>query len=149
MEYSRLYFWYLLLEMHLRKITLLADFQLRVLPLILSFSFNMPNPFKATATLITFLLFICSCTQSDKDKAPEQHIIDLDKVSAIASKAKKYCQTRSLDTDYFILINLDRQSGLKHFYIWDFAAGNIAESYLVSHGCCDKLGAWTCRIKVL
>lgn len=98
----------------------------------------MSSPFKAVSLLIVALFFVCSCTHTDKAETLQQHIIDLDRVSEIATEAKQFCQNRNLNTDFFILIDLGRHSGLKRFYIWDFATGNIAESYLVSHGCCNK-----------
>lgn len=52
-----------------------------------------------------------------------------------ALEAKAYCKSKQLNTDFFFLIDLNKHSGLKRFYVWDFNNNNISSSFLVSHGC--------------
>jgi len=53
----------------------------------------------------------------------------------ISRKAKNYCRSRKLESDFYLLIDLSRHSGLKRFFIWDFKKDTIINSFLVSHGC--------------
>lgn len=97
--------------------------------------------FKSIVVSFTVLL-ISFCNQNIASKesnnnTPENEIsISLlkDKVSI----AKKYCQSKKLNTDYFFIIDLKQHSGLKRFYIWDFKKDTVVNSFLVSHGCAQN-----------
>lgn len=55
-----------------------------------------------------------------------------------AQDALQYCYRKSLNTDFFILIDLSVHSGKNRFFIWDFSKNAFTHSYLVSHGCCNN-----------
>lgn len=44
-------------------------------------------------------------------------------------------QKNHLNTDFFILADLGRHSGLNRFFVWDFDTEQIIQQCLVSHGC--------------
>jgi hypothetical protein len=85
--------------------------------------------------IVSFLcvLVVSSCDNSNVTS--EKLSIRNKDYSKLAKEAKSYCQNHDLNTEWFILIDLKRHSGLKRFYIWDFKTNKITESYLVSHGC--------------
>lgn len=62
-----------------------------------------------------------------------------------AQEAMRFCKQQDLNTDFYIHIDLSRHSGLKRFFIWDFAGDSISHSFLVSHGCCGSIWGmdWT------
>lgn len=58
-----------------------------------------------------------------------------------SEEAKTFCSEKKYNTDYCLLINMQKHSGLYRFYVWDFAKNHAVDSGLVSHGCCDNLWA--------
>lgn len=64
---------------------------------------------------------------------------DLVKTRQKAAEALKFCKSRKFNTDLCILIDMSLHSGVKRFFIWDFRKDTITNSFLVSHGCCDKV----------
>jgi len=78
-----------------------------------------------------FLLFSCVGTTTKKEK-PQ---IDISSLRTKSREAREFCISKGLETDFYILIDLARHSGLKRFYIWDLKMDTIADSFLVSHGC--------------
>lgn len=98
---------------------------------------------------IAICVFVFSCKKADNGEAKndiaENSIsikpnreIDLVKLRQKAKEAKVYCKTKGLENSFFILIDLKRHSGLKRFFVWDFAKDTITNSFLVSHGCADN-----------
>jgi hypothetical protein len=55
-----------------------------------------------------------------------------------AQQALAFCKQKGMNTDFCILIDMSRHSGLKRFLVWDFHKDSIDYGCLVSHGCCDK-----------
>jgi hypothetical protein len=84
--------------------------------------------------IVFFSVFWISCQTSVIDEKKFDKL-PIDLYVNKATEAKSYCQNHHLNTEWFILIDLKRHSGLKRFYIWDFKTNKITESYLVSHGC--------------
>jgi hypothetical protein len=78
------------------------------------------------------VLIACDPTPEKVEKPKEKPI---EQYKLKANQAKDFCARNHLNTDFFILIDLNRHSGLKRFYVWDFHQKQIKESYLVSHGC--------------
>ncbi|NEU07922.1 peptidase [Flavihumibacter sp. R14] len=61
-----------------------------------------------------------------------------DTIKSLREKGKQallFNKSKGYNTDFCILIDLSRHSGLKRFYLWDFKKDTIALSALVSHGC--------------
>ena len=82
---------------------------------------------------ISLSVLIACNSSADKIERPKERPIEQYKLKA--NQAKNFCASNHLNTDFFILIDLNRHSGLKRFYVWDFNKNKIRESYLVSHGC--------------
>ena len=78
------------------------------------------------------VLIACDPTPENVERPKEKPI---EQYKLKANQAKNFCASHHLNTDFFILIDLNRHSGLKRFYVWDFNKNKIRESYLVSHGC--------------
>lgn len=55
-----------------------------------------------------------------------------------ASEALVFVKENKMNDKKFILIDMNRHSGLKRFYVWNVEKDTIEKSYMVSHGCCDK-----------
>lgn len=98
-----------------------------------------------TYFIIVLLISIFSCKNVDNIPLIAQNEvsepkpgIDLNHLREKAKEANRYCKTKNLNTDFYILIDLKRHSGLKRFYIWDFKKDSIADAFLVSHGCGEK-----------
>lgn len=87
-------------------------------------------------SLLIFFGISCSNSSinSESDKAIPNEIY-----TSNAIKARDYCERNNLNTDFYILIDLKRHSGLKRFYIWNFKQNKITKSYMVSHGCGNHL----------
>ena len=84
--------------------------------------------------LLSFSLVFLACLgtpNTSEQKTP----VDLDKIKTYATSAKSYCQENHLNTDFFILADLGRHSGLNRFFVWDFDTEQIIQKCLVSHGC--------------
>ncbi len=104
-------------------------------------------------TLLVVLYFIMSCqspTSTDKVEKqdeievveeevipppPEITELDMQHYKQISEEALQFCWDRDLNTEFYILIDMSRHSGVERFYLWDFANNEIREKYLVSHGC--------------
>jgi hypothetical protein len=96
---------------------------------------------KAVAIIgVLFTVCLLGCRQTDvnllaRSSQPDLRAIDFAALKTKATQAKTYCKSKKLNTDFFLLADLKRHSGLKRFYIWDFKKDTIADAFLVSHGC--------------
>ena len=88
---------------------------------------------KTIVYAISLSVLIACNSSEEKIEKPKERPIEQYKLKA--NQAKDFCKSQHLNTDFFILIDLNRHSGLKRFYVWDFNKNEIRESYLVSHGC--------------
>jgi hypothetical protein len=88
---------------------------------------------KTIVYAISLSVLIACNSSADKIERPKDMAIE--QYRSKATQAKNFCERNHLNTDFFILIDLNRHSGLKRFYVWDFHQKKIKESYLVSHGC--------------
>jgi len=92
--------------------------------------------FKITLLVCVFAI---GCNNADKkllaNNETPTNTIDIAALKTKAEEAKAFCKTKKLNTDFFLLADLKRHSGLKRFYIWDFKKDTIADAFLVSHGC--------------
>lgn len=92
-----------------------------------------------------YLLLILGLTIHACNPSPEKKPIDwppkpdLVKTSLKAAEALNYCRSRNFNTDFCVLIDMSLHSGVKRFFIWDFRTDTITNSFMVSHGCCDKV----------
>jgi hypothetical protein len=73
-----------------------------------------------------------------KEEANEKPTIDIESTRAKASLALEFCKTKNFNTDFCILIDMSLHSGVKRFMVWDFKKDDIANAFLVGHGCCDN-----------
>ena len=80
------------------------------------------------------LSILIACNPST-NKVVSAKEIPIEQYNLKITQAIDYCKRNHLNTDFFILIDLNRHSGLKRFYVWNFNQKQISESYLVSHGC--------------
>ncbi|WP_160139781.1 murein L,D-transpeptidase catalytic domain-containing protein [Chryseobacterium sp. c4a] len=76
-----------------------------------------------------------SVTVEKKPKA------DFHRIKTKAEEALKFCRSKNLSTDFCILIDMSLHSGIKRFFVWDFAKQAVAKEYLVGHGC--GFNAWS------
>ena len=84
-------------------------------------------------SILTYsILLISSCSVSDKNKSEMvKQNIDIE----ILKEAKKFCEMKNMNSDFFIFIDMRIHSGKKRFFVWDFKSEKIIHSFLVSHGC--------------
>jgi hypothetical protein len=91
-----------------------------------------------------FLLFACNINDIDPKKQNDNKPtisneintkIDIEIYRQQAVLAKQFIKENKLNSDFYFLIDLNRHSGLKRFFIWDFNKDTIENSFLVSHGC--------------
>lgn len=80
-------------------------------------------------TLMLFILFLYLGDGNHEDKK-----LDIEKYTEKAIEAKSYSIRNNLNKNFYILIDLNRHSGLNRFFIWDFNQNKITHSFLVSHG---------------
>ena len=59
------------------------------------------------------------------------------RVESFSNEAYIYAIKNSLNTNYFILIDMKIHSGLNRFFLWDFDTNQIVYSTLATHGSCD------------
>lgn len=94
---------------------------------------------KSFSILAIILAFTISCTHGEGEVYKGNNESEgLATIRLKAREAKRFCRGRKLNTDFYIHIDLGRHSGLKRFYIWDFAGDSISHRFLVSHGCCQS-----------
>ncbi len=79
-------------------------------------------------TLLIFLTFF-GCK-------PEKTYVKKD-YSKQHLEAENFCKTNNLNTDYYILIDLNIHSGRNRFYLYDFKTKKNQYEKLVTHGSCD------------
>ncbi len=95
-----------------------------------------------------FLIIFTSCIllpgcSNNEDQLPDtqpagvtvQPPPDMEKLREKAKEAKAFCRKKQLNTDFYLVMDLQRHSGLKRFFIWDFKKDSIIHALLVSHGC--------------
>ncbi len=63
--------------------------------------------------------------------------VNVDSTRIKASEALDYCKLKNFNTEFCILIDMSLHSGVKRFFVWNFAKDTIAYSFLVGHGCCN------------
>lgn len=51
------------------------------------------------------------------------------------AEAQTFCKNNGYDQNFCMLLDMSRHSGRTRFYVWDFNAGKVVDSALVSHGC--------------
>lgn len=93
---------------------------------------------KQTIFSIIFILFIgCSSKsgQNLEENTPNKTEIN---IKTKAEEALNFAQNRGMNTEFCILIDFSKHSGLKRFFIWDFNQNKIIEEFLVSHGAGDN-----------
>lgn len=98
--------------------------------ILLSFSFCDSNPGKASTHL------------SKKEIADSLKIadsIEQQKLIMKAAEAFDFCKKKKMNTDFCLLLNYHKHSGLTRFYVWDFNLQKAIDSGMVSHGCGPNL----------
>ena len=98
-----------------------------------------PLPLKLSLVLL-FSLSLLSYEKPNKSKisVANRPIANYYKTKEKATDALTFCMENDYNTDFCILIDMSLHSGIKRFYIWDFATATIQNSFLVSHGCGDE-----------
>jgi hypothetical protein len=99
------------------------------------------KPLKAILPFFFLLLINCGIASDDESNASQpinSPKPDMAMLRSKAIEAKQYCRQKNLNTDFYILIDLSRHSGLKRFFVWDLNNNKITNSFLVSHGSCDN-----------
>jgi hypothetical protein len=74
---------------------------------------------------------------------PPKPSVDLQKTARKAEEALRFSREHGLSTSYAILIDMSLHSGVRRFFLWNFAARRIEHAALVGHGCCDQPWAGT------
>lgn len=89
----------------------------------------------------TILIFISSLFINANDFSLTEFIdsklyfFDIDSTRLKAEEAFNYCQSKNMNEDICILIDMSIHSGRKRFFLWDFKKDTIQYDFLVSHGC--------------
>ncbi len=97
-------------------------------------------------TYLYFILLLFACNINDIDtKKQDDHEptfskelntkINIEIYRQQAILAKQFVKKKNLNSDFYFLIDLNRHSGLKRFFLWDFKKDTIENAFLVSHGC--------------
>ncbi|MBC8048201.1 MAG: murein L,D-transpeptidase catalytic domain family protein [Fimbriimonadaceae bacterium] len=98
---------------------------------------------------VAIILFSCNTNSAQQAINKEniilpsaKHNIDSIQYQNLINRSEEaftFCTKKKYNTDYCLLINMQKHSGTFRFYVWDFNAKHAVDSGLVSHGCCDKL----------
>lgn len=88
---------------------------------------------KFLISVILVATFISSQAQSDPDR------YNIERLQVKGKEALQFCKSRSLNTDFCVLVDMSIHSGLNRFFIWDLKQQSILDSGLCSHGCCDRV----------
>jgi hypothetical protein len=97
-----------------------------------------------TFVLLTMLLATLSACEHTEGNTPEKQQEDIRKIADSIdhayllmkqSEALAFCKSNGYNQEYCMLLDMSRHSGLTRFYVWDFTAGAVVDSALVSHGC--------------
>jgi len=98
--------------------------------------------------IITSLLSCQTTTKHIEEPKEEEQVItpiapplDVELLKEKANQARTFCQKKQLNTDFCILIQIDRHSGLERFFVYDLKNDSIMHRFLVAHGCCAY--AWS------
>lgn len=109
---------------------------------------------RTLSTLFVFVLFIVffiacgsnaaqqnfiSVSEKEADKKKTDDSVQYVYLNERSKEAFNFCTKKKYNTDYCLLINMQKHSGTYRFYVWDFKLQHAVDSGLVSHGCCDKL----------
>lgn len=65
--------------------------------------------------------------------------IEQQKLIVKAAEAFDFCKKKKMNTDFCLLLNYHKHSGLTRFYVWDFKLQKPIDSGMVSHGCGPNL----------
>ncbi len=91
-----------------------------------------------------FLQWLISCST---DAMPMKQVVNIESIKStadfkktkeIANEALKFCQSKKMNQEFCILIDMSLHSGVKRFFLWDFKKDTVSHSFLVGHGCCDN-----------
>jgi hypothetical protein len=87
--------------------------------------------------ILSSVLLGCTHTRS-RNEEERKPVVKIERTKAKAADALAFCNTRSFNTDFCILIDMSLHSGVERFFVWDFNKDTITKSFLVGHGCCDN-----------
>ncbi|WP_213278419.1 murein L,D-transpeptidase catalytic domain-containing protein [Chryseobacterium indologenes] len=95
--------------------------------------------------LFFITLWLCSCSQEKKNSivhtaeipavAEKRPAADPSRTKIKAEEALRFCNSKALNNDFCILIDMSLHSGVNRFFVWDFKNNKISKKYLVGHGC--------------
>lgn len=88
---------------------------------------------------ILVILVSVACTNCHNGNRVASHVQKKKDYSTNIKEAEKYCKRKKLNRDFFFLIDLAEHSGYKRFYQWDFNKKSFVDTFMVSHGCGNKL----------
>jgi hypothetical protein len=63
---------------------------------------------------------------------------DFIKTKKISKEAFAFCQSKKMNEDFCILVDMSLHSGVNRFFVWDFKKDTVSNRFLVGHGCCDN-----------
>lgn len=87
--------------------------------------------------IVILFSFFCFCKNEGITVVPNKDY------SSYSKEALLFCKQNKLETDYFLLADLNVHSGKKRLYRYDFKKDTITSSYMVSHGCGDSMWGYT------
>ncbi|MBS9768022.1 MAG: murein L,D-transpeptidase catalytic domain family protein [Flavobacteriaceae bacterium] len=85
---------------------------------------------KKTVLLCLLLSLVLSCSKN----TPKPKL-DRNKLQEKTKEALFFCERKGLNTEYCILVDMGRHSGLYRLFVWDFKHQKSVKQGLVSHGC--------------
>ncbi|QTV04996.1 murein L,D-transpeptidase catalytic domain-containing protein [Faecalibacter bovis] len=94
--------------------------------------------FKKIICCILFNVIFGCDSKSEQNQVEVEQAESKINIDTKANEALSFAQNRGMNTDFCILIDFSKHSGLKRFYIWDFNENKIVEEFLVSHGAGDN-----------
>lgn len=99
------------------------------------------------SSILLFTFFACQPSNTEVNlpvtipiSANARPVLNYKQLHTKAQKAFQYCKANKLNTQFAILIDMSRHSGLNRFYVWNFTKDTFTHSFPVSHGCGNN--AW-------
>ena len=90
-----------------------------------------------TALFLLMSVILIDCRNLTVKQEEVKPAVNVDSTRNKAVEALEYCKAKKFNTDFCILIDMSLHSGVKRFFVWDFAKDTITYSFLVGHGCCN------------
>ena len=69
---------------------------------------------------------------------PKEKETEYARIKLKAAELKKYCLANDYSTHFGFIADMKQHSGLKRFFVYDFAKDSVVASGLVAHGSCNS-----------